>query len=1734
MDRCGGTMGWFAMANWPSKLFVYIASLVVVSLMAPMPVAFENAYGERDQVNSPRQTSSLITIEGVEDRGFYNKAVRPKVSVKKGAQVEGEPVVKLNGAPYKPGTPIESEGFYALEVSTHPRGGQEERCVISFAIDRTPPTFSDLNPPDGAVVNSARVLLRFRTSEYFMKSLRVAGKTYELRDGQNPDRFELELQEGPNTLLLEAEDLAGNTGRLSLHIQLKTTPPKVEILSPNEGEVVKDQRISISGRVSPDAISVGTDHAGGNIDGGSFQIHDYWLDEGSNKIRVTAKDAAGNSATVERSVILDTKPPLMVILSPRRGEIVRRDKVSVTVSVTDKSPVRLWVDGVAVESKGDSFTYQVNVGEGWNIVRLRAEDSAGLVSEQAIQVLGARGEFAVEAVEPGIVHGKKGAAVQFKVRFNAPPRAESVTGETFSVTAKGSRLRATISVSGEEAVFIAASPVAVPTEVEIALKDGIVDEAGTPLKPFSTRYPIGRPSGPEDQVEWEGVKVRWLADYSGSVLEGGPGSVPAGALLELRSKKDHCSIISRAKSGPDGSFQIRRPDADWPELELCLKGKIGDAKCQDLQRYADIKGDWKGLGPDGGSIGFKDQRGNRIWSFYFPANKKGDHYNARLHNREERYFFRLPPGFTASENMYIGIMPELDTPVEMVFHTNENPDPSRSYWLVSGESFGEAARGVVPCPLAEMRPVPCPEEPGKTCLITVPGPLPGLGRGASVSVISAPGRWGYLAGMTAIEDDVDGAFVVCPSSPFAAKLKRETGMAWALPVRCEPLGGGFELEIRAAHFPRAIWRGRWDAAPAVGETSFVGLVASGAARPALTAAAPFGAGAFDFKAFRIEDKSVPQLWFEVSFAPVPCIKIRSEAWVTSTRPGDIVKVTCGGASASWPVNCDMGSNRQGSIDITLGGMKGSDSSVPKGMIASLESGGKVVVEFPGDSGELNMAVLDPIPALNISKGLSLRIHSGEPLLIAEPGFGPPGATFNLYGATSRFPKSELLSVDLDGRGGFEIPFSTIVGAGEGDSFFYTVSVEGAESQKPLVLAFSTPLLCLPEADARSWKGTPSVTLVELGEHEREIPVRVGEDIVPMGGQNLTVKPLAALKSGVTYELRVGGLVSLAGVPHSPGTVVRGRFSVSEPEALGEIEMSTGPAALLSGSVIFSASGEGLAAIDLSDPTAPATLSQKLSAEVGIPTALATAEHPTGQQRGSSKLILSAGSGQDSGPAFLNALDPRTLSGCSTGGQGKAVLGHMNLGGKRGEGAGPRYICSSDSKAFVSEPAVGLHVIDLNKLLGGTSKGPSEPLTSFRIGANEVDLKAIRGIAAVSSCPLSGSAYLIGAVEGRGVALWKVEGDSLSPAAWADLPVRAVKCELGRIGIWQPPPGPDGKVRPPLIIIAGGERGLIFYSLRLESTPPELIYEEEVQLPGHCRDFALDADGGRLFAALGEAGVAAVDLGVVAEGFFASKARPEEKAQEPAHDAVSPDVCTISMIAPKDGGSANYCLFSRSGFIAIGESGPRPVVRTIAVSPSPSAEFLAENIRKPGEWRPARYLSAFEGACPRLDLHAPGGAGKDLEARLVLLDRGGAPERPPGPDMWTGQPVPAGTVERKVQLERVSQCPADEDYNLYLQRVDPAAPIKLGMMYDPNQADAANTMISSQGGSLVGEVKLPVWKRREVAWGRECSVTATVTRPFIQWVSDNLVETLIEAEQGLLAPEGWPQPAPGLNELDTGE
>ena len=147
------------------------------------------------------------------------------------------------------------------------------------------------------------------------------------------------LSDGAHTVVATASDYDGNAAaQKSVTFTVDTIPPTLSISAPAEGFITNKSTLTVKGTTDdetskPVAITVNGVPIPVTLSG-TFS-NDVTLKEGSNTITIVAKDKAGKTTTVTRTVKLDTAPPVIKSATITPNPVDCGKTFVISVEVTD-------------------------------------------------------------------------------------------------------------------------------------------------------------------------------------------------------------------------------------------------------------------------------------------------------------------------------------------------------------------------------------------------------------------------------------------------------------------------------------------------------------------------------------------------------------------------------------------------------------------------------------------------------------------------------------------------------------------------------------------------------------------------------------------------------------------------------------------------------------------------------------------------------------------------------------------------------------------------------------------------------------------------------------------------------------------------------------------------------------------------------------------------------------------------------------------------------------------------------------------------------------------------------------------------------------------------------------------------------------------------------------------------------------------------------------------------------
>ncbi len=265
------------------------------------------------------------------------------------------------------------EGVHTIHIRSVDQADNEATMDIkNVVIDLTPPALEVTDPVKATWYTSkSNYTIRGRVNGQV--SLYVNRQLVEVStDGTWESRQD--IHSGTNEFTITATDHVGNSWVVHKTIISDNTIPKLILTSPEEGLWTNSSQIEVKGITELGAIIRVNGDPQPTFDG-RFASNIY-LTEGFNRIIVEALDRANNVVRVERTVRLDSIPPLLRLESPRSDMLVSERYLPVSGTIDDPSVTNVIVNGLLVPVADQRFYKEFRLDEGDNPILIEVWDGA--------------------------------------------------------------------------------------------------------------------------------------------------------------------------------------------------------------------------------------------------------------------------------------------------------------------------------------------------------------------------------------------------------------------------------------------------------------------------------------------------------------------------------------------------------------------------------------------------------------------------------------------------------------------------------------------------------------------------------------------------------------------------------------------------------------------------------------------------------------------------------------------------------------------------------------------------------------------------------------------------------------------------------------------------------------------------------------------------------------------------------------------------------------------------------------------------------------------------------------------------------------------------------------------------------------------------------------------------------------------------------------------------------------
>ncbi|MEF8874798.1 MAG: S8 family serine peptidase, partial [Candidatus Thermoplasmatota archaeon] len=305
--------------------------------------------------------------------------------------------VRLDGGIWENVGEIEShtfdglnDGDHTVKVRATDMADNSETTEVGFTVDTTPPPIAISAPEEGDTFNVSQVNVEWsgedETTGIDYYEVRLDGGIWENVGEIESHTFD-GLNDGDHTVKVRATDMADNSETTEVGFTVDTTPPDIDIDSPQEEKIYDKRTVTIewSGEDETTSIDQYEVRLKGGIweEVGEDESHTFeGLGDGDYTVEVRATDELGNRELSSVDFTVDTTPPQLNIISPEPDEIMNETSVTLEWEATPEGTEIVSYDvnidgGGWVSADSESNHTFESLVDGDHTVEVRAWDKAG-------------------------------------------------------------------------------------------------------------------------------------------------------------------------------------------------------------------------------------------------------------------------------------------------------------------------------------------------------------------------------------------------------------------------------------------------------------------------------------------------------------------------------------------------------------------------------------------------------------------------------------------------------------------------------------------------------------------------------------------------------------------------------------------------------------------------------------------------------------------------------------------------------------------------------------------------------------------------------------------------------------------------------------------------------------------------------------------------------------------------------------------------------------------------------------------------------------------------------------------------------------------------------------------------------------------------------------------------------------------------------------------------------------
>jgi DNA-binding transcriptional ArsR family regulator len=285
-------------------------------------------------------------------------------------------------------TVILTEGSQTVKVKAVDEAGNENLMNLRLRLDTQDPMITLVNPKVSPFWSTEYEVEVVMDVDEDLASATFNGEDVQVTDGRITRT--VQLNNRPYNVIVKVTDLAGNVANQEIVLRLDTDDPTLDIISPQEGQMVNTTAIPISVTSLDSGCTLFVD--GVTIDtsepspGRLMGIMYLPPGEGKRTVTFTIQDRAGNTRSKDRQIEIDTVIPGLDPGGVYDGMKVTTEPLKINGWTEPDSKV-VYVNGQMASLSADGrFKITIELKEGWQNITFVVLDKAGNRADHSYRV----------------------------------------------------------------------------------------------------------------------------------------------------------------------------------------------------------------------------------------------------------------------------------------------------------------------------------------------------------------------------------------------------------------------------------------------------------------------------------------------------------------------------------------------------------------------------------------------------------------------------------------------------------------------------------------------------------------------------------------------------------------------------------------------------------------------------------------------------------------------------------------------------------------------------------------------------------------------------------------------------------------------------------------------------------------------------------------------------------------------------------------------------------------------------------------------------------------------------------------------------------------------------------------------------------------------------------------------------------------------------------------------------